>query len=132
MNTLSKNDINFLIDCLKNGKGIPEVYKSAIFPTEQKEYELTYAGKTREEDIIADTLAAPLQEVRTFNSDNKFDGGWINKLIFGDNLMALKNLYGDPNIKGKVKLIYIDPPFAVNKESGTKSLSRQGCRCKVY
>jgi site-specific DNA-methyltransferase (adenine-specific)/adenine-specific DNA-methyltransferase len=35
--------------------------------------------------------------------------------------MALKNLYEDPKIKGKVKLIYIDPPFAVNKEfSGNK------------
>lgn len=116
MNTLSKSDINFLIDCLKNGKEIPEVYKSAIFPTEQKEYELTYASKAREEDIIADTLAAPLQEVRTFNSDNKFDDGWTNKLIFGDNLMSLKNLYEDPQIKGKVKLIYIDPPFATKQD----------------
>ena len=73
-------------------------------------------GKAREEDIIADTLAAPLQEVRTFNSDNKFDDGWTNKLIFGDNLMALKNLYEDPKIKGKVKLIYIDPPFATKQD----------------
>lgn len=82
----------------------------------QKEYELLYAGKAREEDIIADTLAAPLQEVRTFNTDNKFSDGWTNKLIFGDNLLVLKNLYENPEIKGKVKLIYIDPPFATKQD----------------
>jgi site-specific DNA-methyltransferase (adenine-specific)/adenine-specific DNA-methyltransferase len=30
--------------------------------------------------------------------------------------MALKNLYEDPKIKGKVKLIYIDPPFATKQD----------------
>ena len=70
----------------------------------------------RARKILLPTLAAPLQEVRTFNTDNKFDGGWTNKLIFGDNLTALKNLYEDPEIKGKVKLIYIDPPFATKQD----------------
>jgi len=118
MSNISKKDRNDLIKLLQEGNDIPEKYQDILFANgqKQKEYELTYAGKAREEDIIADTLAAPLQEVRTFNTDNKLDDGWTNKLIFGDNLMALKNLYEDPKIKGKVKLIYIDPPFAVNKE----------------
>ncbi|KKT30984.1 MAG: site-specific DNA-methyltransferase (adenine-specific), site-specific DNA-methyltransferase (adenine-specific) [Microgenomates group bacterium GW2011_GWC1_44_10] len=30
--------------------------------------------------------------------------------------MALKNLYENPKIKGKVKLIYIDPPFATKQD----------------
>ncbi|WP_413506525.1 DNA methyltransferase, partial [Pseudomonas carnis] len=34
-----------------------------------------------------------------------------NMLIHGDNLLALKALETDPNIRGKVKCIYIDPPF---------------------
>ena len=118
MPKISKKDRDNLIKLLQEGNDIPEKYQDVLFANEQKqkEYELTYAGKTREEDIIADTLAAPLQEVRTFNSDNKFDDGWTNKLIFGDNLMALKNLYEDPRIKGKVKLIYIDPPFATKQD----------------
>ena len=118
MPNISKKDRDNLIKLLQEGNDIPEKYQDILFANEQaqKEYELTYAGKTREEDIIADTLAAPLQEVRTFNSDNKFDDNWTNKLIFGDNLMALKNLYEDPNIKGKVKLIYIDPPFATKQD----------------
>ena len=107
---------------MQEGGEIPAKYRDILIGKEDapKEYELTYAGKAREEDIIADTLAAPLQEVRTFNSDNKFDDGWTNKLIFGDNLMALKNLYEDPIIKGKVKLIYIDPPFATKQDFMTK------------
>lgn len=118
MAKVSKKDRDNLIKFLQEGNDIPEKYQDILFANEQKqkEYELTYDGKAREEDIIADTLAAPLQEVRTFNSDNKFDDGWTNKLIFGDNLMALKNLYEDSKIKGKVKLIYIDPPFATKQD----------------
>lgn len=118
MTKISKKDRDNLIKLLQEGNDIPEKYQDVLFASEQKqkEYELTYDGKTREEDIIADTLAAPLQEVRTFNKDNKFDDGWTNKLIFGDNLMALKNLYEDPKIKGKVKLVYIDPPFATKQD----------------
>lgn len=118
MQTLSEEDRKNIIKILKEGSEIPAKYRDLLCATKetQKEYELTYAGKSREEDIIADTLAAPLQEVRTFNSDKKFDDGWTNKLIFGDNLMVLKNLYEDPTIKGNVKLIYIDPPFATKQD----------------
>ena len=34
-----------------------------------------------------------------------------NQLIFGDNLLALKALETDPTVRGKVKCVYIDPPF---------------------
>lgn len=34
-----------------------------------------------------------------------------NLLIHGDNLLALKALETDPNVRGKVKCVYIDPPF---------------------
>lgn len=43
-------------------------------------------------------------------------------LIFGDNLMALKAIYEDqrgPNrlgTKNRIKLIYIDPPFATKQD----------------
>ena len=39
----------------------------AHLSAEKREYELVYHGKEREEDIIANTLAVPLQPVRTFN-----------------------------------------------------------------
>lgn len=42
---------------------------------------------------------------------------WINRLIYGDNLLAMQALIagdettGLPSMRGKVDLIYIDPPF---------------------
>jgi adenine-specific DNA-methyltransferase len=37
-----------------------------------------------------------------------------NKLIAGDNLLVLRTLADDPTVAGKVKLVYVDPPFATN------------------
>jgi DNA modification methylase len=88
------------------------------------EYELMYKGKESKAHILTNTLAAPLQEMRVFNEDNPWEDGWRNMLIFGDNLMALKTLYDDlkeggPNrfgLRNKIKLIYIDPPFATKQD----------------
>ncbi|OPY86992.1 MAG: hypothetical protein A4E72_01557 [Syntrophus sp. PtaU1.Bin208] len=129
MSKLTENDRETIIRLLREGKPIPELYKSRLFPSEGREYveltkvyQLVYLGKKRREDVIAETLAAPLQEVRTFNTDTLFPDGWRNMLIFGDNLMALKTLYEDqrgPNRYGtrnKIKLICIDPPFATKQD----------------
>lgn len=37
------------------------------------------------------------------------DSGWINKIFWGDNLQIMSHLLKD--FRGKIKLIYIDPPF---------------------
>jgi len=42
--------------------------------------------------------------------------GWTNKLIWGDNLEALELLLREPSIRGQVRLVYIDPPYATNQE----------------
>jgi len=105
---LSEQEIEFIAQCLKEGKPLPDSYRYIIPFETKREYELTYADKEREEDILADTFAVPLQPVKTFGSNGD---GWTNKLIFGDNLQVLKTLKGDPEVKGKVRLIYIDPPF---------------------
>jgi DNA modification methylase len=108
MNQLSQSEIEFITQCLKEGRPLPDSYRYIIPFETKKEYELTYADKEREEDILADTFAVPLQPVKTFGSNGD---GWTNKLIFGDNLQVLKTLMNDPDVKGKVRLVYIDPPF---------------------
>jgi len=108
MEQLSQSEIEFITQCLKEGKPLPDSYRYIVPFETKKEYELTYADKEREEDILADTFAVPLQPVKTFGSNGN---GWINKLIFGDNLQVLKTLMNNPEVKGKVRLIYIDPPF---------------------
>jgi len=110
-----------LIDLLRSGVNPPAEWAPIIFPASKKEYELTYYSKQREEDIIADTLAVPLQPIRTFNKD---DTDWNNRLIFGDNLQAMKSLLREKkagrlkNADGSdgIRLVYIDPPFATKQE----------------
>ena len=54
------------------------------------------------------------------------DGNWMNRLIYGDNLLAMQALLagdastGLPSLRGKVDLIYIDPPFDSKTDYRTK------------
>ncbi len=98
MNKLSKGEIEFITKCLKKGEPLPDSYRYIIPFETKKEYELTYEGKEREEDILADTMAVPLQPAKTFGNGNS---GWTNKLIFGDNLQVLKALMDDPEVYDK-------------------------------
>lgn len=123
---LSKHEIKDIIQRLQNGDTIPEDYKYKLFPTKQKEYELVYGGKMRKEDILANedgVFPVPLQIEKVFNGEREsWDDGWKNIIAFGDNLQFLKTIYEnkDPliknKVKGKVKLIYIDPPFGTGDE----------------
>ena len=113
MPKLSKKERERIIQLLESGEELPIDYKHVLFPPKKKEYELVYTGKEREGDILADTMAVPLQPVKTFGKNGN---GWTNKLIFGDNLQVMKSLLDDPDVKGLVKLIYIDPPFATKQE----------------
>lgn len=121
MSDLSPDERQHLADLILSGEPLPREFKNAVFPPDRNEYELTYAGKDREEDIIADAMGVPLQVIREFG---KADTGWSNRLIFGDNLQAAKTLLemkragalmsadGQPG----VRLIYIDPPFATDRD----------------
>ena len=110
-----------VIEILRRGDALPSEWARELFPPEKRECELVYYGKEREEDILAKTMAVPLQPVRTFFKNGD---GWHNRLIFGDNLQVMKallkmkeqgelaNADGTPG----VRLMYIDPPFATNQE----------------
>lgn len=122
MRKLSEQEIERIVSLLKEGKPLPEDYKAVLFDT-KKEYELIYADKEREEDILADTMAVPLQKIKTFRN-GKNGNGWTNMLIFGDNHQVLKTLL-QMKQEGKLKnadgtpgvrLVYIDPPFATRQE----------------
>lgn len=127
---LTTQEKDLIIKLLQDGHEIPHYYKTKIFPNEDKyvrltkEYKVTYDGKSSKAEVLTDTLPAPLQEARVFNEDNQPQDGWRNKLIFGDNLMALKTIYDDlkPDgqnklgLRNKIRLIYIDPPFASSRD----------------
>src|SRR5699024_11758778 len=72
MNRLNDMEKKYIIDLIESGEQIPEDYKYMLFPNLQEEYELTYAGKMRKEDILAGedgTFPVPLQIDRIFNGD---------------------------------------------------------------
>lgn len=119
---LSQADRLFIADLVAKGHPLPADLKYALFPLERNEYELVYDGKEREEDIIASTMGVPLQPVREFGQTPV--DGWRNQLVFGDNLQTMKTLLemkrsgslvnaaGQPG----VQLVYIDPPFASDRD----------------
>lgn len=114
-----------IIEILQRGDQLPERYKDFLFPVNHKEYELEYSGKMRKEDVLSNEdgiLPIPLQIEKIYNNTEIENEEWSNMLVYGDNLHFLKTIYqnNDPlikdKIKGKVKLIYIDPPFATSSE----------------
>lgn len=128
---LSKAEKDYIIDLLNKGECIPEDFKYKLFPIEHKEYELAYAGKMRKEDLLSNddgSFPVPIQVEKVFNGTEHpaFEDGWKNMIVFGDNLQFLKTIYKNEDsvikdkVKGKVKLIYIDPPFATSDEFQSK------------
>ena len=102
---------------------------------------LEYAGKRSEAAVLNQAsptdAGSPLQVERCFKggsltgetqldlfkkAKDGTDDNWQNLIVQGDNLQFLKTCYrnADPlikdRVKGKVKLIYIDPPFATKSD----------------
>lgn len=138
---LTDEDIRILSECINNQTEIPEELLMKLSPgffdklrqTGKFDYQeldkykiptIEYAGKRPESVILAQAYitggAAPLQIVRSFA--NGKNGDWKNLIVQGDNLQFLKTCYMNQDslikdkVKGKVKLIYIDPPFATESD----------------
>lgn len=104
---------------------------------------IEYAGKRSETQILNSASLmggnAPLEIQRCFEGGKHKEekqstlfeqaqesepdnGNWKNLIVQGDNLQFLKTCYLNKNplikdrVKGRVKLIYIDPPFATKSE----------------
>ncbi len=81
------------------------VYKQIMMKQNNRnKLELTWVGKDEPLNLEPRILI----ENPKYSYGNKESG---NMIIHGDNLLALKALEKDPNVKGKVKCIYIDPPY---------------------
>jgi len=71
--------------------------------------QLSYEGKTPEEIILQ---TPPVQAVPLWPVDPGDVASRPNRLYYGENLSTLAALAADPAIQGKVRLVYIDPPYA--------------------
>jgi site-specific DNA-methyltransferase (adenine-specific)/adenine-specific DNA-methyltransferase len=74
-------------------------------------------------------LVLPVKNTTDLFQDRAYEVNskeWLNRLIYGDNLFAMQALLagdpaaGLPSMRGKVDLIYIDPPFDSKADYRTK------------
>src|SRR3990172_2413552 len=134
---LTPEDKARLIEAINNGTEPTPDLLPKLFPGTAEKFDvqaldrakiptLEYAGKRSKAAILAEGGAgigsAPLQIVRCFGEIK--NGEWNNLIVQGDNLQFLKTCYKntDPliknKVKGQVKLICIDPPFATKSDFG--------------
>ena len=77
--------------------------------TRKQKLELTWVGKDErprlEPRILLEDPARSYHAAARVSASDQFD----NRLIFGDNLLALKAL--EQEFAGKVKCVFIDPPY---------------------
>jgi adenine-specific DNA-methyltransferase len=77
--------------------------------SKKQKLELTWVGKENlprlEPRILLEDAERSFHAAHRFTENDIFD----NRLIFGDNLLALKAL--EQEFAGKIKCVYIDPPF---------------------
>ena len=138
---LSDNELRDINNNLKNGIPLDDKYRFLLFG-DKREVELVWNGKSGE----ITNIVLPFQIIEQIDEPRKGDsgeakqltfldldtdikgrqiGGWINKLIWGDNKLILSSLKNGPlreeiEKQGGIKLIYIDPPFDVGIDFSMK------------
>ena len=88
---------------------------------------ITQQARTAQREVFApgqSSLLEVAQPLLGAASEAPDASPWTNRLIYGDNLLAMAALLaGDentPSLRGKVDLIYIDPPFDSKADYRTK------------
>jgi adenine-specific DNA-methyltransferase len=81
---------------------------------------LHYEGKRPAEEILA-TAPAAVEVLWPHTAGYAAHAG--NRLYFGDNLPILAGLLRDSSVAGKVRVVYIDPPFATRMAYESRSRS---------
>lgn len=132
---LNDIDKNKIIELIKAGEKLPKEFIYKLFSDEEDVF-LFWNG--RKEDVT--NIVLPFHSIEYIDEPRKeakkqgdmfdmFDmrgrqlKGWTNKLIWGDNKLILSSLANGPlreeiEKEGGIKLIYIDPPFAVGADFG--------------
>lgn len=91
-------------EAAQNLKGTPQMEGPPVsYLKNTKNCFLDYADKTDESEILYSISPGDLKLIEQNHNDKE------NRVIFGDNLLVLKKIL--ETHKGKIDLIYIDPPF---------------------
>ena len=80
------------------------------------------AAATHPEFAQGSLFAELEKELRESSKDQRVEfytheEGWKNKLICGDSLQVMESLLHYEGLRGKVQMIYIDPPYGIKYDS---------------
>lgn len=122
---------NEIIELIKQGEKLDKAMIYDLFAGDEEDVFLFWNG--RKEEVT--NVALPFHSIEQIDEPRKeqsemlsmFDlrgrqlKGWTNKLIWGDNKLILSSLVNGAMRKeiedaGGLKLVYIDPPFAVGSD----------------
>ncbi len=132
---LSQTEKAQILALIQNNQPLPKEFIYKLFADEEDVF-LFWNGRNEDTTNIAlpfhsiEHIDEPRQEktgegapLKMFETDHRGRQlkGWTNKLIWGDNKLILSSLANGPmrreiENEGGLKLIYIDPPFAVGAD----------------
>ncbi len=84
----------------------------------------TEAGEAEQPDMFADFNGYP----ESFEQRVDFyhhEGHWTNRMILGDSLLVMASLAEKEALKGKVQMIYLDPPYGIKFGSNWQVSTRK-------
>lgn len=83
-----------------------------------KEAAYEKSGKSRQGHLFADLEKALCESEKGKRVEfYTHEEGWKNKLICGDSLQVMESLLHYEGLRGKVQMIYIDPPYGIKYNS---------------
>lgn len=108
-----KKEANRILESLSDSTRLMLQTNELVIPSRDSNYRDLFSelSKTGQLDMRSDTLS---------------DESWKNRLVYGDNLLVMQALLagdpetGMPSMRGKIDLIYIDPPFDSKADYRTK------------
>ncbi len=74
-------------------------------------------------DLFADFNGIKFEQLIDFYQHE--DANWANRMILGDSLLVMTSLAEKEGLKGKVQMIYLDPPYGIKFGSNWQVSTRK-------
>ncbi|MDO8717471.1 MAG: site-specific DNA-methyltransferase [Polaromonas sp.] len=117
-----------ILESLENRHRVTLQTREVVLPAKDSAAQdwITQQARTGQREVFAPGQRSLIEHPQAMLGDGATVDAqpWTNRLIYGDNLLAMAALLaGDehtPSLRGKVDLIYIDPPFDSKADYRTK------------
>lgn len=79
-------------------------------------------GKPRQTTLFADFNGIPFDKLVDFY---RHDQNWTNRMILGDSLLVMASIAQKEGLRGKIQMIYVDPPYGIKFGSNWQVSTRK-------